>query len=127
MDHPHILVVDDNVEVRDALALALSFANFYVKIAVERLCALKMLRDSHCCDAILMDWNMPGMPAREFIEQARSTHPQVPIILVTAISSAEEIARSLGLKHWLMKPIEFEKMVKLVQNCIDEANVQHQQ
>jgi len=63
--------------------------------------------DPRGVDVIVMDWNMPGMTAGEFMVQAdtlkgqnsyRSNHWRVQLA---------EIAKNLNIKLWLQKPIEF--------------------
>ena len=67
---------------------------------------------------VFLDLNMPVMNGLEFLERRRSEsmHPQIPVVLVTTESTAEDEARGLEAGAWgyLCKPFAPEQLIALV-------------
>lgn len=90
-----VLVVDDELDIRDAIKDILEHAlkNVHVYTAESGDEGLGILRNSHI-DLIVSDYKMPGMNGLEFLQRARRVAPRVPRILITAFERelADELA-----------------------------------
>jgi response regulator RpfG family c-di-GMP phosphodiesterase len=70
-------------------------------------------------DLIFIDYMMPVMDGIAFIEEARKTHPDIPIIMITAVSSNNELklqALKAGATDFLNKPLNLPEFSARVEN-----------
>ena len=80
MPKQHILVVDDEKNVRDMLSLILGSAGYKVGTAEHGFDALVQLKTSDLPDLIISDLNMPQMSGFEFLSVVRRRFPQIAVI-----------------------------------------------
>ena len=81
---PRALLVDDEPQVRDALAEALGDLGWHVQQAATGAEALEKLRAGPAPDILVADIGLPGgMNGRQLAEAARALHPALPILLIT--------------------------------------------
>lgn len=115
-----ILIVDDDAEIRECFALALSTRHYPVKICPDRENGILLLKRDSNITCILLDYNMPGMSAEEFVEQAKGIKPDLGIILITATDNIATKAKRLKVEHYLQKPVDFEDLYREVSTvCCD--------
>lgn len=92
---PHILVVDDDQEIRKLLARYLTEQGFRVSAAGsrrefnERIATEKL-------DLVILDVMLPDGSGLDLCRHLRQTHPRMPVILVTALK--EDVDRIIGLE-----------------------------
>ena len=99
-----ILVVDDNLDVRDSTTMLLEHAGHVVRPAASAAEALAILAEGSRPFAIISDIVMPGeMDGVALAREVRARFPEIRIILATGYSSAADLARSDGLTV-LQKP-----------------------
>lgn len=91
---PHILIVDDNREIRDLLAKFLRKHSMRITVAADAAGARKHLKTS-AIDLIVLDIMMPGEDGLAFARYVRET-ADIPIVLLTAL--VEETDRIIGLE-----------------------------
>lgn len=100
---PHILIIDDDIELSDLLKEVLSFESFTVSTAYDGMAGLAMMDDG--VDLILLDVMMPKLNGFETLKQLREKW-DVPVLMLTA--KGEEIDRVVGLElgadDYLPKP-----------------------
>src|SRR5438105_3775265 len=88
----HILLVDDDpvqVQVRETI---LHDAGFNVAVATSAEAALALLRADHQSGkfkAVVTDHVLPGASGREFVGQIRSMRPNMPVVVLTGMLTAE--------------------------------------
>ncbi len=99
-----ILVIDDDVELVDILALTLRRDGFLVKQAHNGLVGLKMWQVEKP-DLVVLDVNMPGMDGFEVCRRIRA-RAKTPIIMLSASNSEDDISRALdlGANDYIAKP-----------------------
>ncbi len=117
------LVADDHPMVRDALGTALrqSFAGATVSTASTLDQALSALEREPETDAVLLDLDMPGMDGLTGLALIRSSHPAVPVIVVSAAREAA-VARStfdLGASAYIDKSASLEEIAGTVRAVLD--------
>lgn len=79
----HLLVVDDEPNIRDLLSAALRFAGFSVTTAANGNEALKEAHDS-AIDLIVLDVMMPDMDGFTVTRRLRDTGIETPVLFLTA-------------------------------------------
>ena len=105
---PKVCLIDDDIFVRDALALGLGDAGFEVVTAPGAAAGLDLIARAGV-DAIVTDINMPGVNGAQLIVEARERWPETPIIAITGAGAIDgrpaiEAARALGANACLIKP-----------------------
>jgi len=125
-DEPHILLVDDEREIREPLAHYLSRNGVRVTKA-ENAAAARQLLSAYAIDLVLLDIMMPGEDGLALAGFIRATTP-IPVILLTARS--EEMDRVVGLEigadDYVTKPFsprELLARIKAVLRRAGEARV----
>ena len=92
-----VLIVDDDVDTREALSDALSAAGFRVEQQPDAAKALEHIERHGHPDVILLDLRMPGMDGTEFLESAGQFRSRV--IVLTGDSSARLLRFEIGRAH----------------------------
>jgi len=100
-----ILVVDDNLDVRDTTALLLERLGYATLRAAHGGEALEMLRRSEPIDLVLSDVSMPVMTGPQLAARARALRPELPIILFSGYADPEGLAEAPADCPLLRKPV----------------------
>ncbi|MEB3193121.1 MAG: hybrid sensor histidine kinase/response regulator [Snowella sp.] len=108
MTVPSIFVIDDEPDNFDVIETFLSDADYQLHYAASGQEAL-MLLNTFSPDLILLDVMMPGLDGIEVCQQlkAKSQWQAIPIIMVTALTSKEDLSRCLeaGADDFISKPV----------------------
>ena len=91
---PTLLVVDDDVEVREVTATRLSEAGYATREAASGLQALAALEADPCVDLVVLDFAMPGMNGAEAAAEIRKRWPQIPVLFVTGFAGTAALAQA---------------------------------
>ncbi|MEE4096936.1 EAL domain-containing protein [Pseudomonas viridiflava] len=116
-----ILIVDDDVHVRDLLEVLLQNQHYRTQTAESGEQALEMV-EKHAPDLILLDIMMPGMDGYEVASRLKSgkTTSNIPIIMLSALD--ERTARISGLEagaeEYLNKPVDSAELWLRVRNLL---------
>jgi DNA-binding response OmpR family regulator len=107
-----VLIVEDDDDVRGALAAFLEAEGYRVREASDGAAALRELR-AGSVGLVLLDLWMPGMNGWEFrAEQVKDvTLADVPVVVITADQAAARRATALGVSGCMTKPIEFPELL----------------
>ena len=114
-DH-RILLVDDAVDQRDAIARFLETEGADVAVAGDGAEALSALRaDPRRC-LILLDLEMPGMDGREFRRRQRlsSTMAFIPVVVVSGLPNLAAATRDMATRAELKKPVALALLLRAV-------------
>jgi two-component system alkaline phosphatase synthesis response regulator PhoP len=108
----HILIVDDEEHLADALAHNLQFEGFSTTIAYDGEEGLQLARTIQF-DLVILDIMMPKLDGLEVCRRLRATGSKVPILFLTAKSADAD--RLLGLKvgadDYVAKPFLLEELI----------------
>jgi two-component system, NtrC family, response regulator AtoC len=116
-----ILVVDDELHVRKALQTLLTKEGYIVQEAEDALNAMKLIETyPSLFQLILLDLNMPGMSGIEFLQTIHKQCPEIPIVIITAFSTAETTmkAMSLGAFDYIAKPFNIQHIKQIVAKAL---------
>ena len=113
----HILVVDDDTQLRTILQVVLESETYLVDTASDGLIALdKIMHQQDMPEVILLDLNLPHMNGLQLIEVLRQ-HEEVQldsIIVISGDSDALQQASRLGIHYCVAKPFDLETLLELV-------------
>ncbi len=98
MEEHTILVVEDDLPLREAVVLKLKAAGFRVVPAATAEDGMVLLSSLHL-DFIWLDMFLPGMSGLQFLEHLRENenYKNIPVIIVSAYSSNDKIKRAFEL------------------------------
>ncbi len=109
MPKHRVLVVDDNPQVRSAVARFLERHAIHVDVAPDGAAAMEELR-THPVDFVLLDVDMPGMNGFEVCRSIKKdpAHAFVPVVLLSALDSKEDRIKGAeaGCDGYLGKPVD---------------------
>jgi PAS domain S-box-containing protein len=104
-----VLVVDDNVDAAESLAMLLKFRGHEVRVAHDGQAAVPAVFDFHP-DVVLLDLGLPGMNGYEVAREVRSRPEFAKLVLaaVTGYGQEEDRRRSreAGFDHHFVKPVD---------------------
>jgi DNA-binding response OmpR family regulator len=112
----HLLVVDDELAMRESLREILELEGFQVSLADGGELALEIL-EQNLIDVMLLDLKMKGMDGLETIEAAKQLSPETVIIMLTAHGTLESAigAMRYGAFDYLLKPAAVGDIIAAVQ------------
>ena len=117
-----LLVVDDDPDLREALAAVLVGLKHQVRVAGDGQAALEML-EQKLPDLVLLDVEMPVLDGpdtayRMFV--ADLGKEKVPIVLLSAIIDLHLVAAKVGTPYFLGKPYGFDALIRLLDHALAE-------
>lgn len=113
MEPTKILIVDDEVSIREMIKKGLSqMGEFNVETAQNGAEAIEKI-EKEIFDLVLTDLKMPEMDGLELLKNIKGTRPEVMVILMTAYGSIETAveAMKIGANDYITKPINFEDLL----------------
>lgn len=114
-----VLVVDDNKDAADALAALLGAHGYRASAAYSGASAIRQA-DAIRPDVVLLDIGMPETTgfdvARALRDYKRAPKPVIVAVTGAAEPSDKLAARMAGFDHYLVKPVEMEALVSLLEN-----------
>lgn len=128
MDKLHVLVVDDNRDIRTFVAECVLQPNGYIVEQAEDGAEGLHKALAGQPDLILTDYEMPKLNGLDMLRELRKSEPTMPVILMTSHGS-ERIAVEglrLGVHDYLTKPFQPEDMLTAIQNALFLAHLQQE-
>lgn len=124
MGHIRILVVDDELIVRESLIGWLKKGGYDVDSASSGAEALERLKEKEY-DLVFIDIKMPDMNGIDVLKNLKESSPNTLVIMITAYGSVETAveAMKLGASDYLMKPFEPEHLVLLVEKLLQQKKI----
>lgn len=116
-----ILVVDDEEDVRDVIAISLGKQGYEIDSVANGSAALARMHEK-AYDLVLLDVMMPSMTGIEVCRLAKADPAiaHVPIVFLTAKGGGDALAEGLeaGALMYLQKPFTTEKLVRLIEAAL---------
>jgi DNA-binding NtrC family response regulator len=107
-----VLVVDDELDIREGLELLLTSEGYSVDLAQNGTEGLHKM-ESHPYDLVLLDLMMPDRSGMEVLQEVRDRDRETPIFMITAYGSVEAAVKALklGANDYFSKPWDNEKLI----------------
>jgi two-component system response regulator HydG len=121
---PRILVVDDDPDICDNLRDILCDLGYQVDTAHDGPSALELV-GRRPYDVALLDLKMPGMDGLTLYREIKKQRAGMVSLLVTAFAGAATAEDALSAGAWkvLAKPVDFSKLLHLVEEALDQPFV----
>jgi DNA-binding response OmpR family regulator len=116
-----ILVVDDEVNLRQTLTAILQRADYQVSSAANAQEARQFLR-AGAFGLVFLDLKMPGIDGLTLLPEFRQQYPDMPILILTAHATIESAIKAVreGARDYLIKPIDPEQLLARVKEVLLE-------
>ncbi len=114
-----VLLVDDDSSVRRVLQFKLEKRGYTVETASDGIGALEILKEKPF-DLLLSDIRMPRMDGIELLNEAKSTQPDIKVILITAHATVNQAVQAvkLGAFDYITKPFEDEELFVAIEKAL---------
>jgi len=118
----HIILVEDDLQLGDAIRQALERLSYAVTWLRDGREALAALRDQ-TADLVLLDLGLPNKDGIEVLAEARRSHVNTPVIVMTARDGLEARVRGLdaGADDYLVKPFHLEELSARIRSLTRRA------
>jgi len=117
----HVLVLDDEAGVRNAIRLQLKDTRFEILEAENVQQAITLLGDNAISiDVIICDVRMPGISGVEAVVQFQREYPTTPVIVLTGfpdVALAVDFMKKKDVVDYLIKPVEKNKLIATVEQA----------
>jgi CheY-like chemotaxis protein len=122
MSEHHVLVIDDNEMIREALREMLSQAGYSILEAADGKSGIQIIAQ-HPIDLIITDLFMPEADGLEVIQYVRRQFPDVKIIAMSGGGSRGlvellSVAQKMGAHKIFMKPFEWDDILGAIQELV---------
>jgi two-component system, OmpR family, response regulator len=119
---PHILIVDDDADIRTLLADYLGEQDWHISTAQDGD-AMKEILDNTPIDLIVLDLTLPGSDGLTLCRDLRA-HSAVPVIMLTARSAPLDriLGLEMGADDYLCKPFEPRELLVRIRNVLRRSN-----
>ncbi|PCC68604.1 histidine kinase [Nannocystis exedens] len=113
----HILVVEDDEEVRRAVVEGLQSLGYGVRAVASAEEGLQCVVQA-APDLLFVDYAMPGMNGAEFILAARARGARMPVVVASGYADMQEVERLIDTRHFLSKPFDIAAMARVVADAL---------
>jgi len=115
----HVMVIDDERDILTCLDEALSAEGYRVTPVVSGVEALDLLA-TEAPDLVILDLRMPDMSGIEVLHSLRRTHPKMPVVVCTGLSSyrTDFDIVSGNVAAFLEKPLDLDVVVATVRKFV---------
>jgi putative two-component system response regulator len=119
-----ILIVDDEMRVREILSRKLTDDGYNCLTAPDGNAALKMLKNDQV-ELVLLDVMMPGKAGPEVLKEIKSRYPDIAVIMVTAIADVQTAIglMRLGAYDYIIKPVELNVLSVSLDRALEKRNL----
>jgi two-component system, response regulator FlrC len=116
MSQPKVLVVEDDVSLREALSDTLQLAGYSVHSAADGITAMGIL-EKETIDVVVSDVQMAPMDGNALLRSVKKQHPQLPVILMTAYGTIQKAVEAMqdGATDYIVKPFEIDELVNIIE------------
>ena len=104
---PHILLVDDDLDLLQTVAEELTHLQYDVATAADGERAMALLAERHF-DALILDLKLPKVGGFEILEHVKKNRPATKVVVLTAYANLGNVERckKLGADDVIEKPYE---------------------
>jgi DNA-binding NtrC family response regulator len=120
----HLLIVDDEPALREAIAERLTDHGFIVEQAGSGEDALQRLSD-FAFDVILTDLRLPGIDGRQVLDAALERYPDIIAIVITGYGTVKDAVEAIkqGASDFVTKPFQFDALLHVLNSALEQRRL----
>ncbi len=115
-----ILVIDDDLQIREALRKFLAGEGYQVLAAADGQAGIDRFEARHI-DLLLLDLNLPGRSGWDTYERVTSRDPLLPIVIITGRHQQLPLAMAAGVGALMEKPLDLPVLLGTIAELLAEA------
>ncbi|MDL2275864.1 sigma-54 dependent transcriptional regulator [Desulfosarcina sp. OttesenSCG-928-G10] len=122
-----ILVVDDELSMREILTILLEKQGYAVRSAVNGKDALKVI-EKETYDLLLCDIRLGDLSGIDVLKASKQKHPHATVIMISAFSTTETAveAMNLGAFDYVPKPFQNSELLQAIANALERKTLEHE-
>ena len=116
----HLLIVDDEKALREAIAERLTDQGFAVEQADSGEQALDRLAE-FAFDIIITDLRLPGIDGRKVLDAALARYPEIIAIIITGFGTVKDAVEAIkqGASDFITKPFQFDALLHVLNSALE--------
>lgn len=124
MENSNLLIVDDDMAIREAMKEFFTFSHFNTSTAANAYETLDFLKNNPSTDLVITDIMMPGMNGLELTDRIKSLY-DTDVIVITGYTEdySYEEAIKKGASDIVFKPVRFEELLLRVKRVLRERKL----
>ena len=124
-DNPkHLLLVDDEAALREAIAERLSDHGFVVEQTGSGEQALERLAE-FAYDIVVTDLRLPGVDGRQVLDAALERYPDIICIVITGYGTVKDAVDAIkqGASDFITKPFQFDALLHVLRSALEQRRL----
>ena len=120
----HLLIVDDEKALREAVAERLADHGFAVEQTDSGEDALQRLAD-FAFDVLVTDLRLPGIDGRKVLDAARERYPDIIAIVITGFGTVKDAVEAIkqGASDFITKPFQFDALLHVLNSALEQKRL----
>jgi DNA-binding NtrC family response regulator len=120
----HLLIVDDEHALREAIAERLADHGFLVEQAASGEHALQRLAD-FAFDILITDLRLPGIDGGKVIDAALERYPEIIAIVITGYGTVKDAVEAIkqGAADFITKPFQFDALLHVLRSALEQRRL----
>jgi two-component system response regulator PilR (NtrC family) len=120
----HLLIVDDETALREAIAERLGDHGFTVDQAASGEDALERLA-AFAFDILITDLRLPGIDGRQVLDAAVERYPDLIAIVITGFGTVKDAVEAIkqGASDFITKPFQFDALLHVLHSAIEQRRL----
>jgi DNA-binding NtrC family response regulator len=120
----HLLIVDDEKALREAVAERLTDHGFAVEQADNGEAAIRRLAD-FAYDVLITDLRLPGIDGRQVLEAAIERYPDIVAIVITGYGTVKDAVDAIkqGAADFITKPFQFDALLHVLTSAMEQRRL----
>ena len=120
----HVLIVEDETPLRQAIAEQLNDRGYRVEQADSGEAAVSRLAD-FAFDIILTDLRLPGMDGSAVVEAAVARYPDIVAIVITGYGTVKDAVEAIkrGARDFISKPFQIDELLHVLDSALERRRL----
>ena len=120
----HLLIVDDEKALREAVAERLADQGFVVERAASGEEAIERIAD-FAFDVLITDLKLPGIDGRQVLEAALERYPDIVAIVITGYGTVKDAVDAIkqGAADFITKPFQFDALLHVLNSAMEQRRL----